>query len=213
MKARVAGVLGIWILIQAGALQAALPEQVNPPTRDEATWLIEALFDEEPPAFLPFEFPKDVDRSDSQQLALLNLWFERKMLTRDSIRFNAVKVIQGRKRKVSVAGFRFALLKEAEGVSARGFIYGRAKIKELISVSEPRFIGHTFYSEAYIKWYVDNLPDWAQLPLMQKSYRPLRRASESFEKPFEKRFYFEFQEDVGWVLWKDKPKGMVQPLF
>lgn len=213
MKTRVECALGLLILVQTGLLQAALPEQVNPPTGDEVIWLVEALFDEEPPALVPFEFPKDVDRSDRQQLALLNVWFERRMLIRDSIRFNAMKVIQGRKRKVSVGGYRFSLPTDTQGVTARGFIYGRAKIKELVSVTEPRFIGHTFYSEAYIKWYVDHLPEWAQLPLMQKSYRPLRRASESFEKPFEKRFYFEFQEDVGWVLWKDKPKGMMQPLF
>jgi hypothetical protein len=203
----------ILIALSSDLAKAEMPTQVDPPSIDQVSWLIESLMDEEPPVLKPFDFPKEVDRSDTQQVTLLDVWFKKGLLTRELIRFNAVKEVQGRKRLISISGYRYDLDVSQPSVSTRGLVYGQAKIKRIISISAPSFITYTFFSEVYLQWYVDNIADWAQTPLMLKSYRELRRSKESFEKPFEKRFYFEYQEDVGWVLWKEKPRAMVQPLF
>ncbi len=205
---------GVCLLLCFSSLVwAEMPTEVNPPSFEDAKWLIETLMAEEPLLLKPFKFPKDVDRSDAEQTLLLNFWHEKGLLDRGEIRFNAYKEVYGKRRRVSVAGYRYTLPEEHPGVTGDGFIYGSARIKRILKISKPSFIGHTFFCEAATEWYVVDMPEWSRDPLMLQSYRELRRSQESYEKPFERPYYFEYQEDVGWILWKKKPAALSQPLF
>jgi len=72
-----------------------------------------------------------------------------------------------------------------------------------MELSSPYQIGDYYYAEVYIQWYVDDLQEWAKDPAF-RSARTLRRSLESFQKPFEKRVYLQYDGE-SWGFWNGQP--------
>ena len=78
--------------------------------------------------------------------------------------------------------------------------YGHPALKRVVSVSPAYWVDDAWYAEVYLEWYVEALSPWARLPLF-KQQRLFRRSAESFDKPFVRTVYLQFDED-GWHDWR-----------
>lgn len=106
----------------------------------------------------------------------------------------------GKKRVVLTWDYR-AINEQAP----EGFYYGVRRVKEIMSLSEPQQQANDTYAEAMVAWYVDDIEDWVRDPAFRAA-RTLRRSQESFQKPFETRVIFKY-ENGRWQIWR--PEGQI----
>ena len=86
----------------------------------------------------------------------------------------------------------------------RQLVYGRPRLKTIVSLSPAYWVNDGWYAEAIIEWYVDDLQHWAKRPEF-KRLRLFRRSNESFEKPFTRTINLQFGSN-GWVIWRGVPQ-------
>ena len=70
----------------------------------------------------------------------------------------------------------------------------------LVTMTDPIERDARWFVEVNIRWFVDGLAGWISEPVFRRA-RPLRRAMESEEKPFEATLYLEYV-DHHWRLWQ-----------
>lgn len=175
---------------------------VTKPTEAQIAQVFNQYYGQKLMFFKPVEVPQEVERIHKSLVAELDQWVKLDLLTRKNSRFLAEKMMYGEPRMVSVGGFQYDLNPDNPWVSQQGFFYGRPKLKEVFTVSPPSEIAAEIVCEVYLSWYVVDQPDWIN-KIDIKQYRLLKRASESFKRPFEKRIYLVFTENR-WKLWTTK---------
>lgn len=185
-------------LVQA---QPALSEQ-------QAAAVIDQALKNEPLIWLPFPLPYDVDRASRDKDALLlAALFDHDLVVREkTMDMVSVDGPNGSRRQVRV-GWRYNYNEQSQqSATAEGFYYGRGRLKNILELSPPYLIDQYYYAEAYVQWYVEDLPAWVSDPVFQRA-RTLRRSSESFEKPFEKRVFL-MHDGTSWGFWQGQPGAL-----
>jgi len=162
----------------------------------------------------PVDLPIEVERTHKDMIVTMTPWVKLGFVNQEDTRFMAEKIMYGEPREVSVGGFKYTYDQDNPLVSEKGIYYGRPKLKEVFSVSQVSEIGGEFFCEVYISWYADDIQSWIdKVNLRSRENRLLRRAKESFEKPFEKRLQM-IQINGEWHLWQGSGKKKVkQSLF
>ncbi|MEE3191845.1 hypothetical protein SAMN05421686_101448 [Thalassolituus maritimus] len=142
------------------------------------------------PASLPLTLSQSDRSAEASQLAEL---FEMALIGRER-RISTEEIEKGRKRVV--VGWRYYWLDDA----GAGVSYGTRRIKSLVTMTDPIERDARWFVEVNIRWFVDGLAGWISEPVFRRA-RPLRRAMESEEKPFEATLYLEYV-DHHWRLWQ-----------
>lgn len=162
----------------------------------------------------PFELPLEVERTHKTMVKQMAPWVKLGFINQEDTRFKAEKIMYGEPRLVSVGGFKYTYNQENPLVSERGIFYGRPVVQKIFEVSQVSNVAGEYFCQVYLSWQVNDLPDWVkQVDLRQRENRLLRRASESHEKPFEKRLQLILIQD-SWELWQGSgEKKTPQTLF
>ncbi|WP_430461926.1 hypothetical protein ACQUQU_03800 [Thalassolituus sp. LLYu03] len=176
--------------------------------KNEAATLIDQGLAAEPLIWLPFPLPYTVDQTDKNKDGLLlDALFRHGLIEREKdMRMVEVTEAGFTRRKVQLRWVYNYSQERREQGTPEGFYYGKGKLKKVVELSAPYLIGDYYYAEAYVQWYVTDIQDWIADPAF-RSARTLRRTLESYEKPFEKRLYLQF-DGGSWALWKGEP-GML----
>ena len=154
--------------------------------------------------FKPAEFPLGVEKSDKKQIKKMKPWLKLGLITKSKKRVRVEKMYKGKPRIMEVKGYLYELNQKNQWVSDKGFYYGRPSMKALLSISKPQHVSTDFFSEAYITWHVVEQPEWIKkIDKRHRDNRPLRRAMESEQQPFEKRIHIIYRDNK-WRLWKEK---------
>ena len=131
------------------------------------------------------------DRSaEASQLAEL---FEMGLVLRER-HISTEEIEKGRKRVV--VAWRY----DWSDDEMSGVPYGKRRVKSLVTMTDPIERDAQWFVEVSIRWFVDGLADWIDQPAFKRA-RPLRRALESEDKPFEATLYLEYV-DHHWRLWQ-----------
>ena len=197
-------ILLVVFLLFTGLVQAAQPAL----GKNQAAQLIERGLQAEPLMWLPFPLPYVVEQADKGKDALLlDALFRHGLIERErSMAMVAVVENGSSRRKVQLSWeYNYPLARREQG-TPEGFYYGRGKLRRIIELSAPYLIGDYYYAEAYVEWYVDDMQDWIGDPAFRTA-RTLRRSLESYDKPFEKRLFLQYDGEA-WALWKGEP-GML----
>lgn len=190
---------------QGDLIQELQQQDFQPEINDEAAHsLIQQALDQQGLFWQQIKMPYSVaSYAQDKEAELLQLLYKKRIIDRKSemkmVTIAADKYRPQRQRITSVQTYL-----NLSGQERTGIPYGRARVKELVSLSQPYLVGDYYYAEAYVRWYVEDVPNWVRQQAAQ-NFRFFRRVLESPYKPFEKRFFLQFdQED--WVLWQSKPK-------
>lgn len=184
--------------------------QMPPPSEDQIKMVFNRHYGQRLLFFKPGELPQEVERTHKPLVKELDKWVSLGLLKKENTRFLAEKMMYGSLREVSVGGFKYDLNTENPWVSEQGFYYGRPRLKQVFTVSQPTHLNANYFCEVYFSWFVGDQPEWlTQVQPDARSERLLRRAKESEKRPFEKRMYLAFVEGQ-WDLWLEKGD---QPLF
>jgi len=180
--------------------------QITVPTinKDQAEKVIQTAMDQQGLFWQHFTMPYRIERYEQDKDAeLLELLHKRRIVDRASeMSVLKVKGKNGqpeRKKITAIYEYRYK-----EGKEGTGIYYGSGKIRDVITISKPYLIGDFYYAEAYIRWYVSNIPQWVEHQAAQ-NFRLFRRVIESDYKPFEKRVYLQFDGE-SWSVWNARPK-------
>lgn len=196
----------VLILFQSGLLSA----DVKMPSADEVASIFKRHYGQRLLFFKPMELPIEIERTHTPLVRELEQWVALNLVTQEKTRFLAEKMMYGSLREISVGGYKYSLNRSNQWVSEQGFYYGRPAIKEVLETAEPSHLNAHYYSEVHFSWYVSEQPKWLSLARTDgRRERLLRRAKESYERPFEKRMYLIYKEGK-WDLWLEKGD---QPLF
>lgn len=154
--------------------------------------------------FKPTEFPLGVEKGNKKQIKKMKPWLKMGLISKSKKRVRVEKIYKGKPRIMEVNGYLYELNQESPWVSDKGFYYGRPSMKALLSISEPQHVSTDYFSEAYITWYVIDQPDWIKkIDKRDRNNRPLKRAMQSDQQPFEKRIFIIYRDNK-WRLWKEK---------
>ena len=172
---------------------------------NQASQLINQALKSKDLKWLPFPMPYNIDRSSkSKEARFLSALVDHKLLMRKKqTRMVTVEENGISKRKVSVSWIYDYPLSNGERNTDEGFYYGYGRLKNIMELSPPYLIGDFYYVEAYIQWYVEDLQEWVQDAAFDRA-RTLRRSRESFDKPFEKRVFLQY-DGKSWAFWDGKP--------
>jgi hypothetical protein len=177
-------------------------------TENQALRIVDDAFKMQPLFWQGFAIPYSIERSSRHKdAAMLEVLFNHQLLIRE--KETQVVKIQGSNRKRIALNFRYSFADQHVGdriSSQGGFYYGYGRLKKVLQLSKPYFIGESYYAEANVQWYVTDIQDWVDAPAFDKA-RTLRRSLESKSKPFEKRVYLQYNGQ-NWALWKGKPGGL-----
>ncbi|MGK0250146.1 MAG: hypothetical protein ACI910_002915 [Oleispira sp.] len=177
-------------------------------TEYQAIRIVDDAFKMQPLFWQGFTIPYRIERgSKHNDAAMLEVLFNHQLLKREK-EIQLVK-IEGSNRKRIALNYRYSFADKNVGArlnSQGGFYYGYGRLKKVLQLSKPYFVGGFYYAEAYVQWYVTDIQDWVDAPAFDKA-RTLRRSLESKSKPFEKRVYLQYNGQ-GWAFWKGKPGGL-----
>jgi len=141
----------------------------------------------------PVRLPLTIALTDNSRVAnQLSHLFDRGMVERE--RLMSTEDVGNGRRKV-VLKWRYTWPDN----SSAGLAYGVRRVHSLMTMTDPIQRDATWYVEVALRWYVDDIEPWVADPAL-KSARPLRRAIESHEKPFEATVYLELRNNR-WQIW------------
>lgn len=150
--------------------------------------------------------PLKIEASDKRAVKEMDPFLKQELVTRRKVKLRVEKVLYGAKRVLEALGYEYTLNPDSPWVSEQGLYYGRPTLKAIKDVSAPQFVKNDFFSEVYLTWYVSDHPGWVKsVDLRSRQNRPLRRALESEQKPFEARIYLVYR-GKRWQLWEDEGK-------
>jgi hypothetical protein len=177
-------------------------------TENQAIRIVDDAFKMQPLFWQGFAIPHSIERgSKHKNAAMLEVLFNHQLLIRE--KETQVINIKGSNRKRIALNYRYSFADQHVGArigSQGGFYYGHGRLKKVLQLSKPYFVGEFYYAEAYVQWYVTDIQDWVDAPAFDKA-RTLRRSLESKSKPFEKRVYLQYNGQ-NWAFWKGKPGGL-----
>jgi hypothetical protein len=177
-------------------------------TENQAIRIVDDAFKMQPLFWQGFAIPHRIERgSKHKNAAMLEVLFNHQLLIRE--KETQVIKIQDSNRKRIALNYLYSFADQDVGarISSRGgFYYGYGRLKKILQLSKPYFVGEFYYAEAYVQWYVTDIQDWVDAPAFDKA-RTLRRSLESKSKPFEKRVYLQYNGQ-DWAFWKGKPGGL-----
>ncbi|MFT7409752.1 MAG: hypothetical protein ACI9EX_000326 [Oleispira sp.] len=177
-------------------------------TENQAVRIVDDAFKMQPLFWQGLVIPHRIERgSKHKNAAMLEVLFNHQLLIRE--KETQVIKIEGSNRKRIALNYRYSFADQHVGAligSQGGFYYGYGRLKKVLQLSKPYFVGGFYYAEAYVQWYVTDIQDWVDAPAFDKA-RTLRRSLESKSKPFEKRVYLQYNGQ-DWALWKGKPGGL-----
>jgi hypothetical protein len=176
-------------------------------TENQAMQIIDDAFKVQPLFWQGLAIPYSIERSTQHKdLAMLEVLFNHQLLTREK-ETKVVKIEDSNRKYISL-NYRYSFVdQEASTRSPQGgFYYGYGRLKKILQLSEPYFIGESYYVEAYVQWYVTDIQDWVDAPAFDKA-RTLSRSLESKIKPFEKRVFLQY-DGQAWAFWQGKPSGL-----
>jgi hypothetical protein len=177
-------------------------------TENQAVRIIDDAFKVQPLFWRGLAIPYSIERSTQHNdLAMLEVLFNHRLLIREK-ETKVVKIKDSNRKYISL-NYRYSFV--GQEASARissqdGFYYGYGRLKKILQLSEPYFIGESYYVEAYVQWYVTDIQDWVDAPAFDKA-RTLRRSLESKIKPLEKRVFLQY-DGQAWAFWRGKPSGL-----
>jgi len=147
-----------------------------------------------PVRWSPLALPQVVAATDASPHAQqLDALFALGLLERERVT-DFIDVGNGRKRLTLSWRYHWPVGQPA------GAVTGVRRLHTLLSVSSPVEKDGVWYSEVRLRWYQDDLPEWVSRPEM-RAFRPLRRAAESRDKPFDAVVYL--YEHLGrWRIWE-----------
>jgi hypothetical protein len=177
-------------------------------TENQAIRIVDDAFKMQPLFWQGFAIPYSIERSSKHKdAAMLEVLFNHQLLIRE--KETLVVKIQGSNRKSIALNYRYSFADQHVGArigSQGGFYYGCGKLKKLLQLSKPYFVGGFYYAEAYVQWYVTDIQNWVDAPAFDED-RTLRSSLESKSKPFEKRVYLQYNGQ-DWAFWEGKPGGL-----
>lgn len=148
--------------------------------------------------------PLKIEATDKRAVKEMDPWLKQELVTRRKVKLRVEKMLYGSKRVIEALGYEFELNANSPWVSDQGLYYGRPTLKAIKDVSAPQFVKNDFFSEVYLTWYVSDHPEWlSKVDLRARQNRPLRRALESEQQPFEARIYLVYR-NKRWQLWEDE---------
>jgi hypothetical protein len=177
-------------------------------TENQAIQIIDDAFKVQPLFWRGLAIPYSIERStEHNDLAMLEVLFNHRLLIRE--KETKVVQIEDSNRKYISLNYRYSFVDQETSVRISpegGFYYGYGRLKKILRLSEPYFIGESYYVEAYVQWYVTDIQDWVDAPAFDKA-RTLRRSLESKIKPLEKRIFLQ-HDGQAWAFWRGKPSGL-----
>jgi hypothetical protein len=177
-------------------------------TENQAIRIIDDAFKVQPLFWRGLAIPYSIERSTQHNdLAMLEVLFNHRLLRREK-ETKVVKIEDSNRKYISL-NYRYSFVDQEASTRISpqgGFYYGYGRLKKILQLSEPYFIGESYYVEAYVQWYVTDIQDWVDAPAFDKA-RTLRRSLESKIKPLEKRIFLQ-HDGQAWAFWRGKPSGL-----
>jgi hypothetical protein len=105
--------------------------------------------------------------------------------------------------QVAAAGWRYDIAQgqqEWRTEAGKWLIYGYGQVQKIRYVSEAYPVDQYWYREAELEWFVDKPARWLNLPQIRNS-RLARRSLQSFDKPFSRSVFFQF-DGQRWGYWQ-----------
>lgn len=148
--------------------------------------------------WMPTDLPMTLDVNDNSSTAnhLVEL-FDQGLVERD--RVLTTKDLGNGRKKVVLRWRYFWPDAEQQGVP-----YGVRRFHSIMALTEPIQQDGIWYVEVRMRWWVDNMPEWASAAEFRQA-RVIRRSRESYEKPFEATLILELQ-DNRWQLWQPESR-------
>jgi len=145
----------------------------------------------------PTDLPLTIEQMDrSPEANQLDTMYELGLVDRE--REIATADIGNGHRKV-VLSWRYFWPERTSANEPEGVPYGKRRVHSIITMTDPIERDAIWYVEIHLRWYAAQLADWVDNKSLVRA-RPLRRALESYEKPFEATVYLEYHNHH-WRLW------------
>jgi hypothetical protein len=216
-------ILLIWVVVHFyGAKSAAQTAtetrltNLQPPSLDrrQAETLLQISLFSNPLLWPDWSFPLErIQHDESRDGQALQALVQAGVLVREAFVSRKESASGG---QVAVAGWRYDIAQGQEEWrtdEGKWLIYGYGQVQKIRYVSEAYPVDQYWYLEAGLEWFVDKPASWLNLPQI-RHLRLARRALQSFDKPFSRSVFFQF-DGQRWGYWQaavPAPAGSAAPV-